>query len=311
MYLRQIITRYLQNHKEVVLDFPPTGIVVLSGENSNGKSVVVKATRYLLSGKLNKPRVRSALVNHNATCAEIIYVRSDDTVLTVRISRSASTTYVMYASPGEEPITKYISDKSYLDLVHKFGWHYDKEWGISLNIAENDDSLLFYKTSHKVNGSVVQTATTDTVAEGADINIDNTLKEVRVLRSNYIEQISTINTTLSGLKIEPVEPLHERKSKLEWCLRNLKHIVFPKIPDILPIPKLRYVNVFYPTLSDIKPIPNVKYVKIYDLELPEVVYPKVVDISVNIPDIVQVALDLKDLREKRCPTCGRRFDCVC
>ena len=42
MYIKQIIADNLQSLQHEVIDLPPTGLVVFTGQNSNGKSIIVK-----------------------------------------------------------------------------------------------------------------------------------------------------------------------------------------------------------------------------------------------------------------------------
>ncbi len=292
MYLKKIIARNLQNYREVTIDFPPTGLIALCGQNSNGKSVIVRATTTLISGLLSRPRKRTALVNYNASFAEILYVRDDNTVLTAHIAREANLTYVKLEEPGKEPVARYLADKSYLNLVYQFGWHYDKETGISLNMAESLDSLLFYKTSFKTNGSVLRSATSDERADIALEGFKETVKTARNLKDTYVTQASTFMSALKDLKVEPIEPLLDKKNKLEACLKVLSGVYFPKLPEIVP------------------PV-TVHFTEPYRARLPIVKYPRIVSIKCNVPDMIQVAEELNTLKEHKCPMCGRGFDCAC
>lgn len=292
MYLKKITTRNLQNHRDIIIDLPATGLVIFTGPNSNGKSVIVKTTRTLLSGKLSKPRKRAALVNREAQYAEIIYERDDGVVLTVHIAREANLTFTMLEIPNEDPVRRYLADKSYLDLAYRFGWHYDEQTGISLNIAEAEDALLFYKTSYKDNGSLLHSAITDTMADKTAINFDATIKDTRKLRDNYQSQVATITSTLADLKVEEIAPLQDKKLALLKFMRILETIYFPNVPEI-------------------KPVPNVSYVEVYKPVLPALKYPRIIQLSCKIPNILPIASDLKQLSEHKCPMCGRGFDCAC
>lgn len=292
MVLKQIITRNLQNHAEVVVDLPPTGLVVFTGSNSNGKSVIVKTTRMLIDGSINKPRKRASLVNRNSTFGEITYVRSDDVKLTLHVAREANMTYVKFEAPNQEPIVRYLADKSYGELVAQFGWHYDKESGISLNIAEEEDALLFYKTKYKHNRSVIETATSDISADKVAEAFEATIKDARSFREQSIQQVRTYSSSLNDLVVEDVQPLVERLEKLRYLQRNLSVIYIPTIPEIKAVPKVHFAEVYSPKLPAIK-------------------YPRIVNVSCNIPNILPVAQELKTLKEHRCPTCGRGFECDC
>lgn len=289
MVLKKIITRNLQSHKEVVIDLPPTGLVVFQGDNSNGKSVIVKTTEALLTNKIAKPRKRNSLINRNASFGSITYIRSDDVVLEAHIQREAAGTYIKLSQPGEEDVVRYIADRSYRELLTRFGWHYSEETGISLNIAQAEDALLFYKTPHKQLRSLLESATNDSDADVAAESMETFLKDTRNLKESYNQQQRAYLQTLQTLEIEDVEPLEKQTKTLERCYRNLLVVYFPTIPDIHAVPKVHYVEPYRPTI-------------------PKVKFPRIVQVECKIPDITKIASELKILREHKCPTCGRGFD---
>lgn len=290
--LKQIITRNIQNHAEVVIDLPPTGLIVFTGDNSNGKSVIVKAVRALVLNEIKKPRKRASLVNRKASYGEAIFIRTDDVTLTMHVAREAASTWISLEVPGQDKITRYLSDKSYTELVQEFGLQVAGESGISLNVAEADESLLFYKTPTKTNHEVLQIATVDSRAMTAATNMENTLSETRQFRDACAAQARTIKPALQELHIGDVEALTERRNKLFRYYSILSHIYIPTLPEIKAVPKVRITNVYIPTL------PNVKW-------------PKVHNVYLDVPDIMPVASELKSVREGKCPTCGRGFNCDC
>ena len=289
MVLKQIISRNLQNHSEVVIDLPPTGLIVFTGQNSNGKSVIVKTTRTLLNGDLRKPLKRAALVNRKATFGEIIYVRDDNVRLTAHIAREASQTYIKLEIPEEEPVVRYLADKSYMELIRRFGWHYDVDSGISLNIAEEEDALLFYKTSNKCTGSIIETATSDTSANKVAETFEATIKETRSFRASSISQVTTYSNALRELVVEDTQPLLTKKDELEVLLHDLKQFYFPVLPEIKFVPKVTFIEIYIP-------------------KLPTVRFPELVDCSCKLPDISGILKEMQLLKENTCPTCGRHFD---
>lgn len=292
MVLKQIITRNIQNHKEVVVDLPEKGLIVFTGDNSNGKSVIVKVTKAIITGDIKKPKKRASLVNRNATYGEAIYTRSDGAILTLHLTREAATTYLSLELPGQEKIVRYLADKSYMELVRVFGWHYAEDSGITLNIAEADEALLFYKTGYKVNGDILHTATTDTSASKAVVNMQETLKSARSFRDDCVSKVRLLQSTTAELKVYDVEALTEKRDKLMKYYDTLSKVYIPNIPEIIPVPNVKFVSVYIPNIPKIK-------------------YPKIVDIKCSIPDILPIVNELKTLRESKCPTCGRGFNCDC
>ncbi len=273
----------------MVIDLPETGLVVFTGDNSNGKSVIVKTLEALLTNKIAKPRKRNSLVNREASYGTIKFVRSDDVSLEAHIQREAAGTYIRYSVPGEEDVVRYIADKSYKELLLRFGWHYDEDTGISLNVGQEEDELLFYKTQPRKIRSLLESAVTDTNANTAAENMENFLGEVRKLKESYNQQQRAYMQTLSTLVIEDTEPLIAKTEKLEKCYRNLSVVYFPNIPDIKPVPVVHYIDMYTP-------------------KIPKIKFPRIVWASCDIPDITKIAAELKTLREHKCPTCGRGFD---
>lgn len=288
MYLKQIITRNIQSHREVVIDLPATGLVVFTGQNSNGKSVITKTLRYWLSGQVRKPRIRASLVHRQAAYGEIIFTRSDDVVLTMHVAREANLTYVKLEIPEQDPIVRYLADKSYEELIRKFGWHYDSECGISLNIAEAEEALLFYKTPYKDNAHLLETATSDSSANAAAESLEVLVKDARHYRDEFVSQANAINSALHDLKVEEAQPLCDMRSKLAYYYNVLSKIYIPNIPEI-------------------KGVPNIQFANVQEPKLPEIHYPTILDVSCSIPDILPLAAEIKTLKEHRCPTCGRGF----
>lgn len=292
MVLKQIITRNIQNHKEVVIDLPPTGFVVFMGDNSNGKSVIVRVTRDLLCNNIKKPQTRFDLVTENAPYGEVIYVREDDAILTLHLTIEAASTYVSLQEPGKEPVIRYLADKSHMDLVRSFGWNVVDDIGLSINIAESDEALFFYKTPSKLNGKALQSITTDARADTILEQMQLTLKEARSFKDTAVANVRVITSALSKLEIQDITALLEKKEQLEYYYRNLSKFYFPALPVIKPVPQVRVTSVYRPTL-------------------PKIRYPKLYDLSCKLPDLTTLLKEMKTLRERKCPMCGRGFDCDC
>ena len=292
MVLKRTITRNIQNHAEVVIDYPATGLVVFTGENSNGKSVIVKVTKALITGEFTKPRCRASLINRSASFGEAIWIRDDNMTLTLHLTREAATTYVSLKRAEEEPIVRYLSDKSHTQLIREFGWHYDSEHKITLNVAEADEALLFYKTPNKTNGAVIHTATTDALADAAVATLEETISSARKFRSDASMQIKTLESTLAELKIYDIEDLRAKAEKAQIYVNLLQTIYFPSIPEIKPVPKFTFISVHEP-------------------KLPKIRYPRVLSISCNLPDMLPLMQDINTLKNNKCPTCGRGWDCAC
>ena len=215
MTLKQIRTTNLQSHRSVVLDLPEFGVVRLGGPNSSGKSVVLKPLNYLLDKQIAHPKTRASLISRGTSFGEATYVRQDDVELTIHVTVDASTTYVSLKYPDKDPIIRYLADKNYRDLAYEFGFHYNEDRGISINISEGDKSILFYKTNGPTNMDILDIALSDGYAQTVLDNLEETAKITRDFRDKSITSVQIIDSALSELKTYDVEALQSKLSKLQ------------------------------------------------------------------------------------------------
>lgn len=307
MYLTQIVTRNIQSHKEVVIDLPPTGLVMFSGDNSNGKSVIIRVTRDIILGHISRPQTRADLVNRKSTSGEVLYVRNDGARLLVNIAREAARTFVSLTLPGQEAIVRYVSDKEYKRLIATFGWNVVEGQDISLNITEEDDALLFYKTHPKVTGQVFTSVSTDPVAENALENLQQLAKDARTCKDAANSKLRLAETAKHELKEVDLDELKSQKEKLEYYYSFFEHFYLPELPELKAVPKINFIHVEHPNIPELKAVPKVELHNVPVPNVPKIRFPKVHSICISIPDITEVAMDIATIKENRCPTCGRRL----
>lgn len=289
MTLKRIKLINIQCHKELDIELPETGVIAFVGNNSNGKSVITKVLKCLLSNQFqSKPKVRASMINRNATFGRALFVRSDDASLLLHLTRDAASTYLELTLPGEEPVQRYLADKCFPDLCHQFGWHYSSDRNITLNIAELDEALLFFATSYGCNYDILETALSDTSASMSLERIQAVCKEAAELKDISTSKISTCNSIISGLKLYDIEAETARFEELSSYYNVLSKIYIPVLPKVYPVPNVQLRNIYRP-------------------RIPSVSYPKFYSISCRIPDIRPLASELNSLLNKVCPVCGRRF----
>lgn len=307
MYLTQIVSRNIQSHKEVVIDLLPQGLTMFTGDNSNGKSVIIRATRDIILGHLSRPQTRADLVNRKATSGEMLYTRDDGARLLVVISREASKTYFSLTLPGQESIIRYLSEKSHRDLIRMFGWNVVEGQDISLNITEEDDALLFYKTPYKVTAQVFASVTTDPIAETTLENLQGLLKDARTCRDAATANFRASQQALSELKFVDIEQLKRKREQLQYYNKFLGTLYVPTVPELRAVPKVTFVSVYSPNIPELTAVPKVSFYSVHTPKIPAIRFPKVYRFNVSIPDITALAKDMTSLKNNTCPTCGRRL----
>ena len=67
-----IILRNIQSFKEAKYEFPETGLVQIIGDNSNGKSILMKAILSVVTLKILTDEDRQALIRDTESIADIL-----------------------------------------------------------------------------------------------------------------------------------------------------------------------------------------------------------------------------------------------
>ena len=278
----------IQSHANTLLEFPQTGIIRFYGDNSNGKSVMVKALWDTVSNDITKPKMRHSLIRRGNSFGEVTYVRWDNVELFVHIHLEAAQTYAELRKPGQDPVRRYLADKTIPLLVQEFGFHYTDKHGLSVNVHKDDDALLFTSTRHSVNYDIWDSAASDKYAEHTLEELERIQAETKKTKKVF-EQARTVDVAaLNAIVMYDVAKEEARREKLAYLAYNLSRCVTMPLPKIKPVPKVV-------TINKIGPMPKLRYPKIYQ------------KMATSLPDIVSIAKELEALRNNVCPTCGRNF----
>lgn len=289
MVLKQIKTHNIQTHRDVTIDLPETGLVRFSGENSNGKSVIQKVINRLAKNDFTRPQSRNSVITFGAEFGELTLTRSDGVVLYARIHHEAAQTYVELRD-GDNVIRRYLADKTIPELIQLFGIHYSSVADRSLNIMDSDEALLFYKTSYKTNGDLVQLATRDSKAERALEELERVTKETKKVQSELEKQIAIAEAAKASLTVYNIDEETETKRLCEKYAYILEHLepmaplaeLLAKPRGVVDMPKLVLYKLAKPTYQDFS-------------------------ISLDDSEMIRLGEELAELKQGRCPVCKRRF----
>lgn len=291
MTLKRITTRYLQSHREVTIELPERGLIGFYGDNSSGKSVIVRATQDIVQNNITRPKCRKSLVNRDSgtNWGEIEYERYDGMIFKVHIHIEAAQTWYELWKPGDEkPNRAYLSYKALPAFVEEFGFHYMKDDNMSLNICDADDAVLFFNTPHKLNFRVLDSALNDASAQRSLINMQETFKNAQSSKQMFKHQVEVCDAAIKGLKLWDVQKEQEKKDLLTYLCSNLEKIYVPNIPDLPDLPDVSVIDLERPNI-------------------PDLIYPEIYDFSIDLPDLVTVGEEMESLRQGICPTCGHHF----
>lgn len=289
MTLKQIKTHNIQVHRDVVFDLPEKGLVRFLGNNSNGKSVLTKALTAITANTITSPATRLSLITIGCTSGDVTLTRYDDVSLHYHIHVEASQTYAELLIPNKPPIKRYLADKQIPILRAKFGLHFDPVAERSINIFDSDDALLFFKTPHKSNYSMVTSALRDKKAEDAHNEFARVIKETKETKAVYEKQLAIAQAALDTLPIHDINAETIRAEKLSKRIDILEtYKPLGKLPEI-KAPKL-YETLVIPTLK-----------------LPLLRKQEIIDLRMELPDVCADYARLESIRKGECPTCHRKF----
>lgn len=285
MYLKYVHIKNIQSHKDTEFEFNEKGMCFFEGDNSHGKSVFTKTMLRCLRGHLSKPRVRKTLVSRWSQVGEITQIRSDNAELYIHINKEkANDTYATLTLPGNQPITRYLADGNIVQLFTIFGWHYDSNAELSLNICDELGTGLFFNTSSRQNYAVASQALCDTRADTSLENLTEALKMIRGIQRDVTTQYEALKTSRTAITLWDEEEQGTRKTLLSSYLAVLRALDMPEFPALVAPIRVRGISL-YP--------------------FPRLIYPPILNLSEPFPDIVQEMKDMQELVNGKCPTCGR------
>lgn len=287
--IKTIHTRGIQSHDDVLIELPETGLVVFSGDNSNGKSVIRKVLEDTIAYNINKAKVRKSLISKDRSEGSLEIIKYDGSSLYVNINLEASQTWVRLTRANGESVVRYLADKNIPELVREFGFHYNDTRDISLNICDSDDSILFFRTSHATNGDILVSALTDTEAQMRYDVLYEQYQEALSNRRQFLDNLQVAQAAKEALVLYNIE---EEQELHDICARVASLLSKFYWPDMKEVPEM----IFLPTF-------NIRTLRLQGyVELPHIPV-----VRMNIRDISAVALDLIQIEKGVCPTCRRPF----
>ena len=287
MRLKSIHTQHIQSHEDVLVELPESGVVAFVGNNSNGKSVIVKVTNAILSGKISNPKVRRTLITRGRVAGLVIYEAYEGYTLRVQIHQEAAQTWAELKHPNGEVTKRFLSDKSIGELVALFGFHYNKEHEVSLNLHNDDDRLLFVDTKHTTNYSCLTNTLGDEYAEASLLQLNQALFEIKERIKKCENGATTYKAARNALTMCDIPKATEIRDICYVLANVLQHFITEPCPKVEGVPNVVTIASF--------------------VECPKVTYPTVVNLPTEFPDLIMEGRDVNDVLKGVCPTCKREF----
>lgn len=263
------------------------GITQIVGENSNGKSILIKAISFVTNTRIKDEDERRAILNWNSSIGTITMYRNNVKLkVTVTIERE-NCRYELTRKDGSI-ITRTIREGGLEILADEFGW-ITFEGNVCLQIFETFGIMPFVNNRESSDYAIVDSIITDKVANNFIEEYEKqTYPEFKKYAGDLRAKIDSSQRVLDGITFYNIQQYEDMLFKLKRYQRNVSHLV-TYIPTKLPITgAFKYI--------DIKPIKLTK-LPIYKVAP---LAPTLVSLSSFIKDFYTAAQGL-------CPTCGVKF----
>lgn len=278
----------IQSFKEALYDLPDTGLVQILGDNSNGKSVVGKVLKFIAAGEIKVEKERASLIRDTEQYG-FVTIEYKNKFLIFRIDRELSGCIVQLKRENGEVIRRTVREGGIQELVYEFGFRVYNAGAVALQVYETLGIIPFVNTTAAANYEMVETITTDSTANRFVKNYrEITSKEFSKEVKNYKTILEEIQSMQKSLHVYDVEAYKKMRDKLVEMYAVLEHLTGVEI-------------------SKIKIPPNVKILDIPVLNLKKLPVVKVIFHMENLPDMTETIKALNEVKQGRCPTCGRLF----
>lgn len=310
----QVRLHNIQSFKDVVYDFPDTGLVQIIGDNSNGKSILGKVFTAIAELKFTIQEERDSLIRDGEESGYAIIVYKGK-CLSILLHRQRNNCYVKLKRTNGEEVVRTIREGGLEMLVAEFGFRVYGKNAIVLQVHETLGSVLFVNTSPSLNFEAVDAVTTDTVAQQFLTNFkEQTHKKAKQLLQEYnakAEAAKRLAGTLVMYDHAAYQGIHD---KMERAYNVLKHLELLELEEVDVLRPASILGLPQLNMPEVSISPEVKLLCLGELDVPEVaLLPKVQFIgqAVEIDDIYEPVRNLYEVMNGRCPVCGRPLlDCA-
>lgn len=281
----QIILKNIQAIKEYVFDLPDAGVVRIAGNNSNGKSTLMRLIQVLCSGGLAKDKERLPLINDNAEFGSFAISARGKTLMGI-LHRNKLKTFVRLVRPDGTIIDRYLRDGGIDKLVEEFGFRVFEGGHICIQLYESFGAMPFVNLTDKQNAEIAKSVVGDTTAEkfleNYKITYNLASSAVRELNGN----IDNLRTQRSALRIDDVA---EKKVLLKQIKEQYAASAFMLPVEEVQVPPPPVKISFMRESQPLEEIPIVKFITYTE----------------EIPSLQDIILKMRQIKKGKCPTCGR------
>lgn len=277
----------IQSIGHAVYDIPETGITQIVGENSNGKSILIKAMAFIANSLIKDKEERETIIKDGMDSG-IIKMSRNGMTLTVVVSRQRENCIYKLERSDGSTIQRTIREGGLEKIAEEFGWiAFDGR--VCLQIFETFGIMPFVNNRLAGDYEIMDYIITDKVANAFIENYaSETYPKFKEMVNTYSVTVENCDKMLASISIYDVEAYTEMLQRLN----KYKHIVpFMKVCEPSKLPITKYFQ--YARLTPIEPLKLPVFRIIPELQ--------------PLRDLTNEVSNLNLALSGTCPTCGVNF----
>jgi energy-coupling factor transporter ATP-binding protein EcfA2 len=277
----------IQSIKSATYHLEEKGITQIIGENSNGKSILIKACIFITDTRIKDEDERKAILNWDSGMGTIAMMR-DGMMLKVTVALEKENCRYELTRKNGEVISRTIREGGLEILADEFGW-VTFEGNVCLQIFETFGIMPFVNNRETGDYAIIDYIITDRVANKfVDAYEGETYPAFKKYSVDLKSKIESSQRILDGITFYDIQKYEDVLFKLKKYQRNLAHLKI-HVPTKLPITKA------------------FRYIDIQPLRLTKLPIYRVAPAIPTLNSLKSYITDFYNAAQGVCPTCGTKL----
>ena len=297
----------IQSIKEATYEFRDTGVAVIQGDNSNGKSILFRAIGAIVCLRITDNDSRNALINDNSDVG-IIAISYLGKRLICKLHRERSECVFKFVRENGEQVIRTFREGGLKEIIEEFGFACYAKNSICLQLFETFGPMPFVNIPSTTNGEIVESVVEDNIARQFLTNYKDVTYKQAASRIREIDaKIGSLNRVKDSIVVYDPVTYEAFARRLSEALNEIQHLSLFEFKRIQLIPDIKIINWTETKLPRVILPPNVDFI---NLSLSKLKRPKFITLFPEFKKLKRLDHELSDYLELvngRCPMCGKKF----
>lgn len=280
----KVTLKRVQSIIDAEYDLEEEGITQITGDNSNGKSILFKALQFTALCQIKDKDQRAPIINDDSQDCDIILERNGYTLWN-HAHRERDYCYYMLKRPDGTSITRNIREGGLEKLVDEFGFAVYGNNSVCLQVSDTFGLIPFVSESFGLNYEIVESIISDPTANAfVELYASRTFPKLKEYMASLKNQQSYQESLLKTITFYDDAKLEFHKREMESLLKNLQCV--------------RTLNV-----EQIPFIENSSILEMVNLSLPMLPIVEMVEKIEPMESLEDLIVSFNSVKEGICPTC--------